>query len=108
MRYIHNKIKSINAYKVVEMTFEAYDQLVEQLNEIDLYNEKPYWPSPEDFRFYQSEQSLDQVIRFAIWLLEKNGNPETEEEIESKKYLKEYLLKHLSLIDDEVEMEEIV
>lgn len=78
------------------MTFEEYDEMVEKFDQIST---NLMWPTTE--QFLMMEKNSDKWIPFLCYLSEKNPEPETEEEAESKKMLRLFINKHLELVDSE-------
>jgi hypothetical protein len=82
-----------------KMTFDEYDSLVDRLKE-NTYQCDNYWPTKEELREKMGNE-INSTIPFLIWLVETNGEPETEEEIASKKYINKLLRENLKLYDKE-------
>lgn len=80
----------------MQMTFDDYDLMVEKFKKVDT---DTMWPTKEQLDMM--EENPDQWIPFLCYLVEKSEEPDTDEEIASRKMMKAFLNKHLELIEDE-------
>jgi len=82
-----------------KMTFDEYDALVDRLQE-NTYQCDDWWPTKAELK-EKIGSDINSYISFLIWILETNGEPGTEEEIESKRYINKLLRENLKLYDKE-------
>lgn len=85
---------------VAEVTFSEFDKFSANADKIELFNLQPYWPTPHDIAKFAVQLDTKRVALLFSWLMDSNGEPETDEEKLSKKAMQTYVHKHLDLIDD--------
>lgn len=78
---------------MTEMTFEKYDELLDDFN--NMKKVPSLWPSIEQIDMFEKDE--DKWLTFAIYLLEKNPPPKNAKERYSKKNLLAYVNRHLVL-----------
>lgn len=81
----------------MKMTFDTYDEIENKLDELN-YLPEGWWPSVKDLE-EKFKPKCKSDFEFLIWLLEKNIEPEDEEDIKSKKKIQEILYNKLELTD---------
>lgn len=86
--------------RVHTMTFDEYDQFLDQAAEVELFNLKPYWPTSGDIEMHQDKFTTAQLALMFTWLLENNGPPTTDAERRSYLTMKQYVYDHLKLVDE--------
>lgn len=87
---------------MIRITYDKFDKILEKIHDMDYQckDEGTYWPSIDDLKNkFKVRTKTD--IEFLQWLLDTNGPPETEEEIQSQKYIRKLLYNNLTLVDDE-------
>ena len=80
---------------MTEMTFEKYDELIENFD--SMKKVPPLWPSIEQIDMFETDE--DKWLTFAVYLLEKNPPPRNAKERYSKKNLLAYVNRHLTLFE---------
>lgn len=81
------------------MIFDDYDAMCDRIQN-NPYQCDGFWPTKEELQ-EKLNGEINQNIDFLTWLLETNEEPETEAEIESKKYINKLLRDNLKLYDPE-------
>ena len=74
---------------VLKMTFDEYDALIEKLEKIS-YKPEGYYPTVQEIKD-NLEPEFDKNFDYIVWLTECNENPDTEEGILARNYLKTFL-----------------
>lgn len=77
----------------MKMTFDEFDKMEEKL---ELINTNRIWPTKEQFEMMEKEPN--KWVKFMCYLDKKNDEPDTDEEVESRKMIKAFLNKHLELV----------
>ncbi len=81
-----------------KMTYEAYDALIEQFEQIQ--EDVPVcWPSIQQIDMFR--QSPEEWLDYCIYLHECNPEPKTSTERYSKRNLADFIHDHLELVDTE-------
>lgn len=84
----------------VNMTFDEFDQFMEQAADVELFNCKPYWPTSGDLEMYERDFPLRELVLFLSWLLEMNEPPKTDAEVRSQKAIKQFVYERLNLVEE--------
>lgn len=89
--------------EVTRMTYSEFDSFMEQASEVELFNCRPYWPTPGDIEMHSDEFPQRKFILFLSWLLDMNGEPQNDAERRSRKAMQDYIYQHLQFVDDSTE-----
>lgn len=81
-------------------TFDEYDAFMQRAAEVELFDTKPYWPTAGDIALHESEFTTKQLVLTFSWLLDSNGEPSTDAERRSQKAMKQYIYRHLKLVEN--------
>ena len=82
------------------MTFEELEIFEGQAEKIELFNLKPYWPTQEDIDRFSSKFDSKRMALFLNWLLDMNGEPETNAQKSSFSAMHHYINEHIVLSDE--------
>lgn len=82
------------------MTFEELEIFEGQAEKIELFNLKPYWPTPEDIDRFSGKFDSKSMALFLNWLLDMNGEPETDTQKSSFSAMHHYINEHIILSDE--------
>lgn len=95
---VTEETRTANAY--VSMSFEEYDAFCAQADDVELFSKKAYWPSEEEINAFKEKLPLPQLTLFLDWLLQKNGEPKTALERQSKSAMHHFINHNLVLEED--------
>lgn len=79
----------------MKMTYNAYDKMLERFEKMET---NPYYPDPLEIE--EMEKDPDKFLLFVCYLYENGRSPASKEEEYSRKNLKEFIDRHLVLVDD--------
>lgn len=83
------------------MTFDELELFESQSEKIELFNLRPYWPTPADIEQFKKKFEAKKMALFLNWLLNMNGEPETEAAKESYSAMHHFVNEHIILSDGE-------
>lgn len=82
----------------MQMTFDEYDEIMEKF---DKMGEHICWPTLEQIEMFKKDPN--KWLMFCIFLYERNPEPSTDEEKESRKAMMKFINSVLELKDDDEE-----
>lgn len=83
---------------MIDLNARELDKLCDDFEDMS-FKADAWWPSIEEIKEY-IEPKLKTMLPFAIWITETANKPETEEEIQSKKYLLRLIYDNVNIIYD--------